>query len=154
MAQSRVLYLLFFLSVLLSTVCGKEESKEFKIVPGSDGVVSIALDTPPIASSTCTFEWHSNGATPEMWFMKITGDQSSGDLECVIERYGNERTYLMFTKFKTTLGTAPVVDASVHGNEGPMGEDEAIIDDACVRNHHEWEGGEIRSIILKSAVEY
>lgn len=44
----------------------KEVSEEFKIVPGKPGDLSVALDTPPIDSSTCRFEWDSNGATVEV----------------------------------------------------------------------------------------
>lgn len=142
------------LLVLVQVTIAKQVVQEFKIHPGTDGKVSVALDTPPIASSTCTFEWAAMGATPEAWTTTITGDPSSGDLECLIERAGGANTYLMFQQFKTTLGTAPVLDAEVHGNDGKLSGDEAVVDGECVRNHHEWSGGEIRSILLKSAVEY
>lgn len=44
----------------------KEVETEFKIVPGKAGNVEVALDTPPIPSSTCRFEWDSSGATVEV----------------------------------------------------------------------------------------
>ncbi len=145
---------LLLLVLQLTSILAKQVVQEFQIHPGTDGKVSVALDTPPIASSTCVFEWSAMGATPEAWTTTISGDPSSGDLECLIERAGGANTYLMFQSFKTTLGTAPVLDAEVHGNEGKLSSDEAVVDGECVRNHHEWSGGEIRSILLKSAVEY
>ena len=83
----------------------KDASIEFKVVPNKEGKIEVALDTPPIESSTCWFEWDSRGATVEQWLLKITGDPRSGELECEVERKGGAETYLMFTKFKTTLGT-------------------------------------------------
>lgn len=44
----------------------KEVEVEFKIVPNKAGDVEVALDTPPIPSSTCRFEWDSSGATVEV----------------------------------------------------------------------------------------
>lgn len=158
MARSFGLIFASAILTLLSGAYGKTESTTFKIVPGQDGKVDVALDTPPIASSTCAFEWAANGATTEMWSATVTGDQSSGDLECVIERAGGGRTYLMFTSFKTTLGTAPIIDAAVHGNGELVQHVVEPVPDTddgeCVKNHHEWSGGEIRSIVLKSGVSY
>lgn len=45
---------------------GKEVRHEFKIVPNKPDSVEVALDTPPIESSTCKFEWESTGATVEV----------------------------------------------------------------------------------------
>lgn len=36
---------------------------------------------------------------------KVQGDPRSGELECEVSRKEGAQTYLMFTKFKTTLGT-------------------------------------------------
>lgn len=44
----------------------KEASLEFKVVPNKAGDIEVALDTPPIPSSTCRFEWDSSGATVEV----------------------------------------------------------------------------------------
>eukprot|EP00177_Eucheuma_denticulatum_P000841 GFKZ01001515.1.p1 GENE.GFKZ01001515.1~~GFKZ01001515.1.p1 ORF type:complete len:104 (+),score=13.51 GFKZ01001515.1:318-629(+) len=91
--------------VMLHQLSAKEVETEFKVVPGKAGDVEVALDTPPIPSSTCRFEWDSFGATVEQWVVKVTGDPRSGELECEVARKGGVATYLMFTKFKTSLGT-------------------------------------------------
>lgn len=56
----------------------KEEQVEFKVVPNKGGEVSVALDTPPMESSTCRFKWDSTGATVEVscnfqWFREWGG---------------------------------------------------------------------------------
>lgn len=56
---------LFFMC-LLGVVRGKEHRVEFIIHPGGKSVVEIPLDTPPIADSTCRFEYNVFGATPEV----------------------------------------------------------------------------------------
>lgn len=58
----------------------------------------------------------------------------------------------MFQKFKTTLGTAPVLSAAIHGNDGPL-DDAHVIDAECVKNAHDWSGGSVRRIHLESAVD-
>lgn len=83
---------------------------------------------------------------------KVSGDPRSGDLECEIARKGGAETYLMFTKFKTTLGTNPILEALVHDNDGEMDEDNFKQDGECVENSHDWSGGTIRKIHLKSMV--
>jgi hypothetical protein len=134
-------------------VYAKEEAKEFKVVPNSPGKVTVDLDTPPIPASSCTFEWNSNGATPEQWIAKVSGDPRSGDLECEIARRGNAETYLFFVTFKVTLGTSPVLDAIVHDNDGALGEgDHFETDGECVQNGVNWSGGTIRRIHVKSMV--
>jgi UPF0556 domain len=131
----------------------KEEAKEFKVVPNSPGKVTVDLDTPPIPASSCTFEWNSNGATPEQWIAKVSGDPRSGDLECEIARRGNVDTYLFFVNFKVTLGTSPVVEAIVHDNDGTLDEgDHFETDGECVQNGVDWAGGTIRRIHVKSMV--
>lgn len=59
-----------FLSLIVALLAyhafAKEAELEFKVVPGKAGNVEVALDTPPIPSSTCRFEWDSNGATVEV----------------------------------------------------------------------------------------
>lgn len=47
-------------------VLAKEVELEFKVVPNKAGEIEVALDTPPIPSSTCRFEWDSSGATVEV----------------------------------------------------------------------------------------
>jgi hypothetical protein len=84
--------------LLSSVVSAKEVAEEFKIVPGNPGRVTVALDTPPIPSSTCTFEWSSAGATTEMWTARVSGNPRSGELECEISRRGGAETYLLFDK--------------------------------------------------------
>lgn len=87
--------------LLLLTIGGahaKEAVHEFKVVPGKPGRVTVALDTPPIPSSSCTFEWASTGATTEMWVAKVAGDPRTGDIECEISRRGGAETYLLFEK--------------------------------------------------------
>lgn len=66
---STMLLLLTAAVVCLVSVCaGKEVQFEFKIVPNKAGDIEVALDTPPIKSSTCRFEWDSTGATVEVSF--------------------------------------------------------------------------------------
>lgn len=55
---------------LIGCYDGKEVQHEFKIVPNKPDNVEVALDTPPIESSTCKFEWESTGATVEVWISK------------------------------------------------------------------------------------
>lgn len=138
--------LLQFLHVSLA----KEASTEFKIVPGREGSVSVALDTPPIPASTCSFEWATSGATTELWAAKISGDPRSGEMECEISRRGGTETYLLFSKFRTTLGTSPVLEAVIHGNDGELESEHFETDGECVENSHTWGGGTIRRISLKS----
>lgn len=54
------------LCMLLPQSLCKEFSEEFKVVPNKAGKIEVALDTPPIESSTCRFEWDSSGATVEV----------------------------------------------------------------------------------------
>jgi hypothetical protein len=86
------------LMLSIGIVAGKEAVLEFKVVPGNPGRISVALDTPPIPSSTCVFEWTSTGATPEMWNARVSGDPRSGEIECEISRRGGAQTYLLFEK--------------------------------------------------------
>lgn len=51
----------------MAYAAGKEVQQEFKIVPNKPDNIELALDTPPIESSTCKFEWDSTGATVEVW---------------------------------------------------------------------------------------
>lgn len=51
---------------MTNLAAGKEVEIEFRIVPNKPGKVEVALDTPPIESSTCIFEWDSSGATVEV----------------------------------------------------------------------------------------
>lgn len=128
----------------------KEISEEFKIVPNKGGRIEVALDTPPIESSTCKFEWDSSGATVEQWVMKVVGDPGSGEIGCEIQRRDGGTSYLMFTKFKTTLGTNPILEAIMHDNDGEMHEDNFNLEGECIENAHDWSGGTIRQIKLKS----
>lgn len=150
--SSAQLCVLCVLIALCAVVQSKENVVEFKVVPNKDGSVSVALDTPPIPSSTCTFEWTSNGATTELWEAKVSGDPRTGDLACDISRKGGAETYLFFTKFRTTLGTNPVLEAAVHGNDGELEDGHLETDGECVMNSQEWSGGTVRSISLKSIV--
>lgn len=138
--------------VALALALAKEASTEFKIVPGKDDSISVALDTPPIPASTCSFAWSTSGATTELWTAKVVGDPRSGELECEISRRGGAETYLLFSKFKTTLGTNPVLEAVIHDNDGELGVEHYDTDGECVENRHTWEGGTIRRISLKSMV--
>lgn len=91
--------LLFFALVLVSSCAvatGKEAVLDFKLVPGTAETVSVALDTPPIAGSTCTFDYSSTGATTELWSARISGNPRSGEIECEIGRTGGAETYLLF----------------------------------------------------------
>lgn len=54
------------LLLLFGLSSAKEAQLEFKVVPNKAGKIEIALDTPPIESSTCFFEWDSTGATVEV----------------------------------------------------------------------------------------
>lgn len=152
MRASTLLLRCLVLSVAAACALAKEEVLEFKVVPGNPGRVTVALDTPPMPSSSCTFEWASTGATPEMWTARVSGDPRTGDLECEISRRGRAETYLLFEKFKTTLGTNEIVDALVHDNDGELSEEHWEADGECVENKHDWTGGTIRSIKLKSMV--
>lgn len=58
--------LLALMLALVRISAAKREQIEFKILPGAASKISVALDTPPIAGSTCTFEWTAQGATPEV----------------------------------------------------------------------------------------
>lgn len=49
--------------------------------------------------------------------MRIQGNVRSGELECEIRRKDAGASYLMFTKFKTTLGTKYVVRISLLDND-------------------------------------
>jgi UPF0556 domain len=139
--------------VLLTLVEAKEVTKEFKVVPNSPGKVTVDLDTPPIPASSCTFEWNSNGATPEQWLVKVSGNPRSGDLECDIARRGNAATYLFFVTFRVTLGTSPVLEAVVHDNDGALdGKEHFETEGECVQNGQNWPGGTIKRISLKSMV--
>lgn len=51
---------------MLREAHAKEVEMEFKVVPNKAGDIEVALDTPPIPSSTCRFEWDSSGATVEV----------------------------------------------------------------------------------------
>lgn len=143
--------LLFLLLGLAGLAFAKEVREEFKILPNAPGKVEVALDTPPIAGSTCTFEWDASGATPELWTAAVTGDPAEGDLACFVTRAGGKESYLMFKSFKTTLGTSPVIDAEVRGNDNDALEH--AVDGECVKNHHTWSGGGVRSIKLTSMVD-
>ncbi|CAN8061961.1 unnamed protein product [Agarophyton chilense] len=144
-------FILMFLSSITAVVT-KEAQLEFKVVPNKAEKIEIALDTPPIESSTCIFEWDSSGATVEQWIARIWGDPRTGELECEISRKGGAETYLLFSKFKTSLGTNPILEAIVHDNDGEMDTDSFVSDGECVENAHEWSGGTIRRIHLKSMV--
>lgn len=146
------LALLSVVALFALCVDGKEETTEFKIVPGSAGKVEVALDTPPILSSTCVFEWASTGATTELWTARVKGDPRSGEIECDIERKGGASTYLLFSKFKTKLGTGEILSAVVHDNDGELEEDHYDTEGECVENAHDWAGGSIRRIALTSMV--
>lgn len=135
---------------LVGVSLGKEVSEEFKIVPNKGGKVEVALDTPPIESSTCRFEWQSSGATVEQWVMAVRGDPGTGELECEIGRRDGGGSYLLFTKFKTTLGTNPILEAEVHDNDGEMDGGRFETDGECVENAKDWSGGTIRRLKLKS----
>ncbi|PXF41714.1 hypothetical protein BWQ96_08560 [Gracilariopsis chorda] len=137
---------------MTNLAAGKEVEIEFRIVPNKPGKVEVALDTPPIESSTCIFEWDSSGATVEQWTARIWGNPRTGELECDVSRKEGAETYLMFTKFKTTLGTNPVLDALVHDNDGEMEAENFLRDGECIENAHDWAGGTIRRIKLKSMV--
>lgn len=144
--------LLLSVSLYARGAWGKEASTEFKIVPGNAGKVAVALDTPPIPGSTCIFEWSSTGATTELWTARVKGDPRSGEIECEIERKGGAETYLLFSKFKTKLGTGDVLSAVVHDNDGELEEDHYDTEGECVENAHDWAGGSIRRIALTSMV--
>lgn len=62
----RTRLLLLIIALFLHHASAKEVETEFKIVPGQTGNIEVALDTPPIPSSTCRFEWDSSGATVEV----------------------------------------------------------------------------------------
>lgn len=68
MVCHRNLFSVGLLALIHLVVLGaaKEVEVEFKIVPNKAGKVEVALDTPPIPSSTCRFEWDSSGATVEV----------------------------------------------------------------------------------------
>lgn len=68
MMWSRLFSVYVFLAVLMffGTAEAKEAQLEFKVVPNRPGKIEIPLDTPPIESSTCRFEWDSSGATVEV----------------------------------------------------------------------------------------
>lgn len=55
-------------------------------------------------------------------------------------------------QFKTTLGTNEIVDALVRDNEGELSDEHWEADGECVENKHDWTGGTVRSIKLKSMV--
>jgi hypothetical protein len=83
----------------------------------------------------------------------VSGDPRSGELECEIFREGGLSTYLMFTKFKTTLGSNPVLEAIIHDNDNELLDDDDFLSDGeCVENSHLWTGGTIRKIHIKSMV--
>lgn len=67
------------LSMILSQGLCKEFSEEFKVVPNKAGKIEVALDTPPIESSTCRFEWDSSGATVEVCSFNNPITFKSGD---------------------------------------------------------------------------
>lgn len=58
--------LLTCLAIITNIAAGKEVVTEFKVVPNKPGKIEVALDTPPIESSICKFEWDSSGATVEV----------------------------------------------------------------------------------------
>lgn len=68
-AFSAILALSFVLLYQFQESDAKEEVVEFKVVPNKPGKIEVALDTPPIESSTCWFEWDSSGATVEVCFL-------------------------------------------------------------------------------------
>jgi hypothetical protein len=89
----------------------------------------------------------------EQWVVRVTGDPRSGEIECEVERVGGRETYLMFTQFKTTLGTNPVLEAVVHDNDmETLGPDDFLSEGECVENAHDWSGGTVRKIHVKSQV--
>lgn len=97
----------------------KSESLPFTVHPGSPGSVEVALDTPPIPSSTCTFAYATVGATPEAWEAVVTGDGDTNSVTCTIHRAGGGETYLMFTSWEVALGgEAALLDATVRDGGG------------------------------------
>lgn len=61
----------------------KEVEFEFKVVPNKAGDIEVALDTPPIPSSTCRFEWDSSGATVEVSDITREQCQMCNGLRCI-----------------------------------------------------------------------
>lgn len=57
---------------LLQICLAKEVALDFMVTPGKAGKVEVALDTPPIPSSTCKFEWDSMGATVEVSYKLLS----------------------------------------------------------------------------------
>lgn len=97
----------------------KSESLPFTVHPGSPGSVEVALDTPPIPSSTCTFAYATVGATPEAWEAVVAGDGDANEVTCTIRRAGGGDTYLMFTSWEVGLGgDAALLDATVRDGGG------------------------------------
>lgn len=47
---------------------------------------------------------------------------------------------------------SPILEAIVHDNDGELDQDDFKQDGECVENSHDWSGGTIRSIKLKSMV--
>jgi hypothetical protein len=54
-SAAAVTSVLALLSLLVVLAQAKSNELVFKITPGAPGKVSVPLDTPPIAGSTCTF---------------------------------------------------------------------------------------------------
>lgn len=101
--MSRFLLLAVACACSFAFTAGKEAVVEFKVVPGKAESISVALDTPPIAGSTCTFEYAADGATTEMWSARVSGSPRSGELECEISRKGDAETYLLFSKVRASV---------------------------------------------------
>lgn len=133
----------------------KSESLPFTVHPGSPGSVEVALDTPPIPSSTCTFAYATVGATPEAWEAVVTGDGDANAVTCTIRRAGGGDTYLMFTSWEVGLGgDAALLDATVRdggGGEVPPAGVYAV-GSGGVRTVEGWGGGGIAEIVVKSTL--
>lgn len=58
----------------------------------------------------------------------------------------------VLTKVNFLSWSSPILEALVHDNDGEMETDNFSQDGECVENSHDWSGGTIRRIRLKSMV--
>ncbi|GAB0492955.1 hypothetical protein MMPV_004226 [Pyropia vietnamensis] len=133
----------------------KSETLPFTVHPGSPGSVEVALDTPPIPSSTCSFDYATVGATPEAWEAVVTGDGDANSVTCTIHRAGGGETYLMFTSWEVGLGgDSALLDATVRDGGGKEVSPTGVyaVGSGGVRTVEGWGGGGVAEIVVKSTL--
>lgn len=85
-----------------------------------------------------------------MWEGRIVANLETRELECTVNRLGDQHTYLLFESFHLMVGaTGEVMEAGVADNDGDLLEDDVYIRESSgVKQKMGWDGS-VRSIYAK-----